>query len=100
MRIDDVVDTAELYKLVGMLEAAGIPHEAFDEPQMGGATIKLPDYPTWKKTWKGVSVIQHRGSYGGWNGKLEVWITPGMEEPQGWLTAEEAFDMIAAWRNK
>ena len=100
MRIDDAVDTSELYKLDGMLKDAGIPHQAFDEPEMGGAAIKLPDYPTWRNRGKGVSVIQHRGSYGGRYGKLEVWIRPGMKEPQGWLTSEEAFDMIAAWRNK
>lgn len=90
----EAVDTSELYKLRAMLENAGFRYEDFEEPDMGGATIKMPNYAEWRRTHEGVSVIQHWGSFGGREGKLEVWIEPDMKDPEGWLSAEEAFELI------
>ena len=92
--MQEKVDTTELYRLRDMLNKAGFRYEDFEEPDMGGATIKMPNYAEWRKTYEGVSVIQHRSSYGGKEGKLEVWIKPDMRDPEGWLTVEEAFELI------
>ena len=91
----EMVDLTELYRLREMLKRAGFRYEDYEEPEMGGATIKMPNYAEWLKGRDGVSVIQHRGSFGGPDGKLEVWIKPDMKEPEGWLTAQEAFDLIS-----
>ena len=88
------VNLSELYRLREMLNRTGYLYEYFEEPVMGGATIKMPNNGEWRRTNKGVSVIQHRSSYGGNDGKLEVWIKPDMKEPKGWLSAEEAFELI------
>lgn len=90
----EAVDTSEMYKLRAMLEKAGFRYEDFEEPYKGGATIKMPNHAEWIRTYEGVSVIQSWISNGGLEGKLEVWIKPDMVDPIGWLTAEEAFELI------
>lgn len=94
MSIFDRVDTTEIRKLSELLSHNGVAHEFIEEPEMGGATIKVPDLVEWRRTGIGVSVIQHRGSYGGPEGKLEMWITPEMKAPNGWMSAEEVFAAI------
>ena len=91
------IDTSELARLDDLLCQAGIPHEWKAEPEMGGATIKLPDCETWYTTGIGASVIQYYSSYGGRDGLLEVMTHKTDEEdtdPVGWLSAGEALDIL------
>jgi len=91
------VYTGELMRLDDMLTQAGIPHETREDATMGGANIKVPTLEAWTR-WRRpcISVIQYRTSYGGQEGKLELWAHGPRSDngPVGWLTAEQAFDMI------
>ena len=90
------VDITELRRLETMLTAAGIQHEWLDEPEMGGATIKVPTQKAWRAS-RGISIIQNRGSYGGPGGKLECWCKTkkrNEREPEGWLSAEEVLARV------
>lgn len=90
------VDITELKRLDVMLTDAGIQHEWLDEPSMGGATIKVPTQKAWRAS-RGISIIQHRGSYGGPGGKLECWCKTKKRnetEPEGWLSAEEVLARV------
>ena len=91
------VDLSELARLADLLRRAGIPYEWKPEPEMGGATIKLPDCDTWYTTGTGASVIQHYSSYGGREGLLEVMVHESEEDesnPVGWLSAGEALALL------
>ena len=95
--IDKTINIRELLRLQIMLKRCGIPYEMYRE--LGGGTIKIPSAVAWRddKVDKAVSVIQHFGSYGGREGRLELWTSSMLdrdEGPAGWLTAEAALEMI------
>lgn len=91
-----MVSTIELGHLLNMLRLVGVQNEWLCEPEMGGCSIKIPSLEQWRQS-HGISVIQYYGSYGGRDGKLEIWIKENDEdesEPVGWLSAGEAYTMI------
>ena len=86
------VDNTEILRLRQMLEEADIPH--FIHQLWGGKQICYPSRENLI-----CSVVQHGGSYGGRDGKLEIMglLTDEEEERDsvvGWLTAEEVFARI------
>lgn len=71
----------EILKLDRMLREADIPHSLnrlFD-----GWVIRSAQG----------TVIEHLSSYGGGKDLVEIWGF-GLRQPQGWLTAEQAFEQI------
>lgn len=105
MKVEDLtkylpkpIDVSELRRLEVMLTKKQVPHEWIDEPEMGGASIKIPSLQAWREE-KGtrVSVIQHFSSYGGRSGRLECWVKAKRkkdERPVGWLSADEVYTII------
>jgi hypothetical protein len=80
----------EILKLKKMLENASIPFEFIDNVFGEGSKdyqIRLND---------DIDVVEHRGSYGNEDDKLEIMGALTIEEMEcdsvkGWLTAEEVF---------
>lgn len=90
------IDISELRKLDKLLTDAGIRHEWYDTPYLGGAEIKVPNLQVCRDGM-GVSVIQFRGAWGAEAGKLECWVRTKKrkdKEPVGWLSAEEVLAAI------
>lgn len=94
----ETVDITAIKTLHKILEAHGIPHQYFLEPDMGGAMIKVPSMAAWRsKRDDCVSIIQHRGSYGGGDGLLECWFKTSVrrdKDPVGYMTVTSAFMQI------
>ena len=75
----------EILKLDRMLAENDIPHEI----------SRLFD--GWVIRCMGGTVIEHLSSYGGGKDLVEIWGF-GLRQPQGWLTAEQAFERIKGAR--
>lgn len=71
----------EILKLDRMLRDADIPH----------SLNRLFD--GWVIRSMGGTVIEHLSSYGGGKDLVEIWGF-GLRQPQGWLTAEQAYTYI------
>lgn len=87
----------EMEQLHTLLEGCGIGHEfnpvkAPEGVEMDmGSQILVPDYASFTHG-RGYSVVCHPFSYGGDKGLLEAWRMG--QDPQGWLSAEEALKVI------
>jgi hypothetical protein len=91
-----MVDLSESTRLVEMLQSAGIKFDYIPTPEFGGVTIRVPSTAQWE-AHRGISIIQHFGSYGGQSGRLECWCKTKMlreKEPVGWLSAYEVFEKV------
>lgn len=82
----------EILKLKEMLQNNGIPFEI--DNMFGGYTIKYPSFEECV-----CSVIEHNGSYGHDDDKIEIMGLLTDEEYEedtvvGWLTANDVFDRI------
>lgn len=71
----------EILKLEEMLAENDIPHE------IGRL------FDGWVIRCMGGTVIEHLSSYGGGKDLVEIWGF-GLRQPQGWLTAEQAYTYI------
>lgn len=81
-------------ELEEILKSAGIPyerHELFD-----GYQICVPRY---KRAFM-ASTICHRGSYGHEHGLLEFYDTGSPNEPVGFLSPAEAYELIVDYLDK
>ena len=92
-------EASEMKKLIGLLEAAGIPFEYHDESiECDAITFDMWHYhiyyPVMSIDTK-ISVIQGYGSYGGSENLLEA-LVAGQGEPMGYMTAENAYEHIYA----
>lgn len=82
----------EIHRLANMLDDAGIDYEMHE--YWDGWQICVPaDHP--RGQFDG-DAIQHRGSYGSEQDLIEVWGFE-LEDPEGWLTAEDAFKYFKEW---
>lgn len=81
--------SAEFLKFRELLEAAGIPWHDASEHHVGDGYA----YHMHRTHGDGFSVIYGRGSYGARAGLLEARVD-GVPDVTGWLTAEEAFEMV------
>lgn len=87
----------EMEQLHTLLDGCGIGHEFNsmvmpDDVKMDlGSQILVPDLKSFQHG-KGYSVVCHPFSYGGDSGLLEAWRMG--QDPQGWLSAEEALKVI------
>lgn len=80
-----IVDFTEMDRLRKKLDKEGI--EWHDN------TVYHRDMILARTQGDGFSVICGDGSFGGYHGLLEVW-TVNMDDPEGYLTAEECMDYI------
>lgn len=90
----------EIYKLRNLLDMAGIPY-VFENGFLNGAALA---YPNRNKGEFVCSVIEHDGSYGRSDDKLELMGLLTNEESEcddviGWLTAEDVFNRISKHYN-
>ena len=76
----------EFAKLRKLLDAAGIQWEDASEPD--------PVFPIHRTHGDGFSAIWGAGSYGREFGLLEVMVAGGDGDPVGWLTADEALELV------
>lgn len=85
----------EMDKLAAMLDAAGVSFSRIEEPLEPALGELIPFQ--WRINQIVVrdglepklSAVCHFGSYGCKEGLIEAWCFSG--EPEGWLTAEQAF---------
>jgi len=85
----------EIRKLAQLLHEAGIPFELLTYDALG-VCLKIPSCEAWyedRAEGRSISVIQNVCSYGGREGLLEVW-TRGDSDVKGWLTADQALQLI------
>ena len=96
-----IADYKEIIKLKEMLENANIPFDFFrwlendDLPKdyldtMDGYVLKYPN----RGSGEVCSVIEHGGSYGHKDDKLEIMGLTGTDDVEGWLSAKEVFNRI------
>lgn len=89
----------EMQKLRKLLDDAGIKWS--DCSTEGELSIERTHFEYKDEYW---SVIHGFGTYGGYSyweedrGLLEIWDGNEDEEPIGFLTAEEAFEIITEWK--
>ena len=87
----------EIFKLEGMLKAAGIPFVYHRQPDMCGFQLCYPE----DGDGRVCSIILHSGSYGRGEGLLEIMGLLKPDEEQcddvaGYLTADDVFERIKA----
>ena len=90
----------EIYKLRNLLDVAGIPY-VFENGFLNGAALA---YPNRNEGEFVCSVIEHDGSYGRNDDKLELMGLLTNEESEyddvvGWLTAKDVFNRISKHYN-
>ena len=96
------IDPHEMLRLRDMLDVAGVRYVKNDERLEGAGGMrwqtKSPDFRIGNdmdghNVAHGFSVVLAPYSYGGVDGRLELWAE-GMEEPFGYLTAEEVVERL------
>lgn len=90
---NDVEQSEEMEKLISMLENAGVEHEVGTHRLSGTKQVHVPN-----KENEIVDAVSFWGSYGGEDGMIEVW-GEGFDDAIGYLTAEEAFEIITKVMN-
>lgn len=93
----------QINKLEKILTEHDIPHENYERELLGGCGICIPDQKSWQDLQipdgeVRFSIICHGGSYGGREGLIEIWAS-NEEEPEGYMTADEAWKYIDKRRN-
>lgn len=88
------INTAELDKLQKLLDDAGIEYERIDQKaeKVKGEEFEIHQLHRKDDGENPWSVICNTRSYGYEEGKLEFWDM--VYDTEGWLSAEEAFDLI------
>ena len=90
------IDPHEMLRLRDMLDVAGVRHVKNDGVRQDTEWMrwqtKSPDFRVGNVA-HGFSVVLAPYSYGGVDGRLELWAE-GMEEPFGYLTAEEVVERL------
>jgi len=93
-------DPREMVRLREMLDKAGVEYytifDSTDDFDMRGYTMRSLDFEVGGGIClSGFSVILTPFSYGGSDGLLELWAK-GMDEPVGWLGADNVMDGLRA----
>ena len=100
--MDEVnIDPHEMLKLRDMLDVAGVRYVKNDGVKQDAEWMrwqtKSPEFRIeevdGRSVAHGFSVVLAPYSYGGVDGRLEAWVD-GMEEPFGYLTADEVMDRL------
>ena len=99
--MDERIDPHEMMRLRDMLDAAGVEHRTNDyEPPIPFMESRM-EYHTTSIDWDtlgdedivGFSCILSPFSYGHQDGLLELWAQ-GMDEPVGYLSADDVMDRL------
>lgn len=87
------IDATEYYKLTTLLRNADIPYQTVLHTYAMGNDyqICIPSVSFWQQR-KGINIAINALTYGHEKGLLELW--DGKGNPNGYLTAEEAFEKI------